>query len=78
MVETKMADDQWIHMIGPNARSIPSLTLKFFGEETPIIRWYLSGFLKLFLCGCLYVCVCVCVCVFVCVCVCVCVRPRGY
>ena len=42
----------------------------------------MPGFLKLFLCGHLYmclcvcVCVCVCACVSVCVCVCVCARPR--
>ena len=31
--------------------------------------WCAPGFLKLFLCGCLYACVCM----FMCVCVCVCV-----
>ena len=36
-----------------------------FKPGAPAASRHAPGFLKLFLCGCLYVCVCVCVCVCV-------------
>ena len=44
----------------------------FLTRRAPAANWRAPGFLKLILCGRLYVCL------RARVCVCVCVRPRGY